>query len=1636
MADDTGRSPAGDSTRTDEGGYKLPKNLRVKKSAYKMPDSLKGVGGVQQKPQKIEYQLGTPEFEEMISKTRQGLRTAGYDPKVIDMLTNVEGLQKELPTNLDLGEIYETMRPVFVEDTSAIEETWKIAQQLKDEDGVAISALDWTVMRNLVGIYADSELNLAGKGIAGLSETRSWWKRAQRQIGDMMADTIAEGVMDFSLGLSMLDMFAFVNKKFKLQFVPGDQRAELESRVLPKIVLDDGHEYRMGTSAAMYVLGQRMAGFGMKATALAARVTPIGLASLLPNSPLKDIMDDTAGALYRAGEEKQARAVGQIPPLVAALGQHLSWQEVVERNWEPVMDLDKFYAGLNDMGRYGEIAMGAIALGDGLAEIVFDPILVFGSLQAKIPGVLREAVGRVAPGKAAEIVSGIARKSNRLEDALDAVAAATKDLEAAESLGRSQASATSPPRMSMDTARKIIQKRDQLAREKQWLSRFEDAGPNEQIIMRSARRSEEALPATTKIEEYVDLVQGVGGPEPTRAHFPIAKQKALFDELKQLRKEPSTIVSRDRIAAIGDDLGKLGVLTDEEASTIGKLVDERRNLTALSEKMAKGPTKTPVLERLRNVNRQIDDVLEKGARNFVLLNKVKRARTVPRDINEVAKELNDMRKAALRRDADEVIDWNNVDDLPLFQKRAMLGPDDTEQAGDALNHIVRTGGVGIDDVATTPTNIEYSAQPSALGKFTEVFTKTGRAARAERTAKRMAEIAEIKPEYGSQQGLINWRLLDLQNDIVRTEREFGLISKQYELGSSSRRVIARQIHIARKALGLLRKQHGLLPKNTQVTEKLRIFEKELHDLKKVIKTLPKKMEDKFDPSWLPKVQDGIMDTPARYNSWLEKAGDTAIRSLYPGGLITSNFGNTKLGQIIAPMREPQRFMETYDPALWDRVRNGHLRQRQMQTAFFDDVLDIAQEAGVMTKRSKWDPRKDWNEFSINKARNEQLFNLLDEPKGTEAWNEMAEAADGPMLKAHDKIRKMLDHAADQQGISETNLYLTGYIRHTIRKSDFAGGARPIEYVGLPTSPEVFASHLLDRTGAAGYPRDAMLALDFYARSMSRKIVKEPLFDDIIRSGAELTKKYNNPMFQTYMNDLVHSMKGRPQFIGYKIDQMLGGALNADGKIRWQPGKIDRVLGGITGLMYTGALGANPRYPIMQIATGIATTAGRYGIMRTSRALWEMATREGQAINKQIGTYQEFLDIFESDFARKLTTLIAKRVPAITPMGVMTTAQTETYIRGVTAHAAIDMYLTKFGFASWSEAKAAGFQNRIAFEALRSAEEVNHMFGALGRSATATRTFAPTKGAAIGATQFLSFIPKQTEELLSQMNRSPGKIIEYMAISGWISRIAAEELGIDLTSYVGLGYGPETPTDMTSPAVDVFIKGMDVMEAMSKRDPKATSDAVTQYLASAQVLIPTIVAFESAGKAAERLATGEQTTVLGEKQRQLDFLGVLPEVEATGDVRFTGLKRFQEAGIEGLVKAIRPSADPARAAEDPMAGLGGDILPTLGMQQNIRENIFRRGQRATKREQRRFAFNMQTTIRNYLDALEDGNEKKMAELEDEMANTYKIRLSSADPIVKAAQVREISWSLRNILNNEVLMDRFIKIYEDFGLEIQE
>ena len=907
-----------------------------------------------------------------------------------------------------------------------------------------------------------------------------------------------------------------------------------------------------------------------------------------------------------------------------------------------------------------------------------------------------------------------------------------------------------------------------------------------------------------------------------------------------------------------------------------------------------------------------------------------------------------------------------------------MGPDDAEQSGDVLNMMVRTGGIGVDDMAVTSQALELKTTPD------------------------------------SKLSLIDWRAIDQANATVKAERQFLSTSgaRQLELGNSTQRTVARQIDIIKRNLGLARENGNKAA--------IKVYNKELSEAKVFAKVLKdkglSKASKKYDDIWLPPAQKGIMQDPARYNKWLAVAGDRAMRSLYPGGLGLNQLADTRAGQIFAPLREPQRFFDQYSPGSWDRIRSSYLRYHRESRAFYDDVVEQGLDAGLLIpKTGKFDPSKDFSPFTIDKVKNELLFDLLDTHVGTPEFAEFAKFADPKLMKMHDHIRKVMDHASDLQGLSDTPKHLLGYMRHVFDRSQFAGGARPLEYIGLPAQAEVFASHLLTRTGNQVHSRDAMLVLDLYGRAMNRKLIIEPMYDDIIRTGSEMMKKHNNPMFQTYANDFVAQLRGTPSSWGLRIDETIGGALNSKGVTMWTPGALDRALIGLSGAMWAGALPGNPRYPLMQIATGIATTSSRFGLFRTSKALWQMGTKEGQAINKEIGTYDQFLSIFETQFGRKWSEFMTKRAYLITPVGPISIAQTEEFIRGTTALAAVDMHMTKLGIATWAEARELGLANRIAFEALRSSEEVNHMFGALGRAPWAGRTIS--NGAAVSATQFLSFIPKQTEELVSQFNRDPGLIAKYLGISGWMSRIAAQEMGIDITNYVGLGYLPEGGDELTSPTFDVFLRSLDFLyEATPAGTKQGRADATVKLLDGLDGMIPMIVAFEAAGKASERVLTGKHITRRGDLARTLEF-GEFKEGNRSADAFARGI-------------------DPAQTGEvSSLPGVGGDLLPSVLGLQSIRDNLFRRGQQAARRENERFLADMFRTVRDFANAIDEGNIAAADELEKTLLNDFGQVLISDGAMERAIEAKEIAYTIRMLQQQpKQVQARMIKIIKQFGLPL--
>ena len=1450
-------------------------------------------------PVELPPEAGQKDIEQSVHQTKTTLLDAGFHPDTVkQVLTNQSS---EDMADLDLGQFYKAVKPVFDANYEAAQLTAELTQ-LSAEDGVPLEGKEQDALSRLVMRW--------GAGIPATgAKARKLWQRGLRSAGDVVGQKFEEGAANVGLGLSLLDFVSWINKRTKLAFVPQAQRATLEQRVLPKIKLDGEREFSQGTTAALYILGQRALG------------TAEGIAAIAFKAP----------ALGIKGAKRIAEARGQVPALVSALGDRLSWQEVIETNWEAAgHDMDHTYVTLDDMGGYGDMVMANWAFTDAVAEIIADPFLIFGVVPAKLPGALRAGFSKIAPKAAVGTVSRIARQTYRFDDAVDAHNAAKGILAKAEKKAVAEiaemADATGKGRLTEATRKQLIQARKILANEKHWMSQFEDPGPHEVIMLRAARRNPKEIPGIETTRKYV-----AAGP---------------------------------------------AITEEAEVQAVKGLKNELYDLQTLRNNMVQGKSRTPVTQRINDIKKEIEQIRAGQRSEFVVFE----GETKPKHpITRIYEELHTERQKTLEHGADEIVTFDTVEDVAKFQRRQLMGPDDSEYAGDALNVMVRTGGVGVDDVMTTPMMPEYGWLPT------------------------------------SGRSLIKW------NKFMETSAELRAAAAKHpktdDLTKSTLTMLDNQLFIAKKNLGKAR-EAGDKARITLFDEEVRVLSQHNKNLKG---TPIERLAAVYDDIWAPKATENLMDSPERFNKWLSVAADRVTRSLYPGGmqLNMNKIFETKGGQFFGMFREPQRFYETYAPGAWDRFRSGYLRYHQETRAWDEQITAGMEKVGIFKNRSKFNPIKDFARPKINEKQDELLFRLLNSRKESVEWFQAQKEASPALLKFHDEIRTALDHHADLQGISDTEKYLVGYIRHVFDRSQFAGGARPLEYIGLPAKHEVFASHLLGRTGAAGYKKSAALALEIYGRASARKRIVEPLYEDIISTGVNMSKQYGNPNFVTYSNDLVATMQGKPTPLGKRLDDFMGAAFNKDGTRRWVPQVADRALMGVSGLFWAGALPGNPRYPVMQIGTGIATTAGRFGMLRTSRGLFELATPEGQALNKQIGTYDTFLDIFESDFFRRFSTFISRHGYTVSPLGIQSTATTEEVSRGLTALAAVDMHLTKFGLSSWKEAAEQGlpFQRRIALEALRSAEEVNHMFGAWGRSPWATRTFIQSKGLAVAGTQFLSFIPKQLEELTFQFSRNPGNIATYLAVSGWISRLAAEQAGIDVTDYVGLGFLPKELGDISAPAVDAFIKNINLMNAVTTRDPQAVSDAVTDYLGALEGLLPLFVAFSSGTKSSEKLMKKQQSTQRGERLRPLDFADTLPGADAS-----------PQQFLKGIGESIRPETKN-------LPGLGGDLLPAIFGQQAIRDRAFQHGKESIRAENNKFRFNAQKVNRTIAEAILDGDTAKRDEAVAELENVYKIRIQGNTALEILINSQQVGWMLRELDQNQSLSDRYMPIIRTHGIGIE-
>lgn len=643
-------------------------------------------------------------------------------------------------------------------------------------------------------------------------------------------------------------------------------------------------------------------------------------------------------------------------------------------------------------------------------------------------------------------------------------------------------------------------------------------------------------------------------------------------------------------------------------------------------------------------------------------------------------------------------------------------------------------------------------------------------------------------------------------------------------------------------------------------------------------------------------------------TWGEKFGNLYARGLYP----ESWFPRTPafLRALAFPEgREPMRAFKATNPQAWNRIRNRMFaREYEYQRASNIFRASLV-ESGAFKETSRGAVKM------ADKTAATQMFKALNVPADSPAYSQLLADMTPAARRSVRRLRQVMDFYADKQGISGTERYIEGYIHHLFSSDMFAGGAVPHELRMGGPKVELTVRHLLDRTGEGVVEENLVEILEAYASGMARKLHMEPLYHDLKWMADEFVKA--NPADKwmlNYTDDIIATMKGEPSVLGHVVDRRIGDvnvALRESGVNLppYQPGDSGRMLLGVTSLAYAGLLTGNARYAPMAIATGIATTAAPHGLASVFRGFTGFATPEGQALAEIAGVKKQWSQILEHSAFRKLSDLLSD-VPAGTP----SINQTEYLIRGVTMWTAIDDLMKRKGFKSFEEMAQAGYGNYAMQYGARQAEEVNHMFGILGKPVGFTRM---SKSGSVAATQFLSFIPKQTEQILAMTLKNPGAFAQYMMVSGLLQRMAVMEFGIDMSSYLGFGYVPDDARNITSVAADAGMKlgiwASRMAEAMAgNADPTAVAEAQMELWDAIEPMIPLAEAYNQwAGRvsAAVNAARGEEVPVRsrqGELIRTLNLDSDLAErmerIETDIFSTISGLRSVQDRISQDLHEA--------------------------------------------------------------------------------------------------------------------------------------
>lgn len=1073
------------------------------------------------------------------------------------------------------------------------------------------------------------------------------------------------------------------------------------------------------------------------------------------------------------------------------------------------------YTALADK-KFGGVAMMGVALGGALGDVFADPTL----LVSGAPGKVFEGARKVLPvSSRARMTGAIATRTGRLEHIMTAYNDAQEWV--------SKATEAHKARPTIDTARQLAHARKRMVTLKSDLDAFA-AGPSETFV----------LPTSPRIHpDHIRPVHRAYHSVPYEQRK-VAMTRFISSQLSDAKRNVKRLEKAiERARNESPDLMQTMFTPEQMGTDIGQL--EERLKAAITHRDAWKETQRWAASRVKNPGARTSAFLDEGVSKMEPYQAETLTADGPLSRDQALSAITENIKRAVAQGVpeEEIIQWEHT-----YSEMLRANPD-------VMHNVVRSKKSSVD-----------------------VLVETTEAQRRRVLSEDPTPLADFSRAEGSQ---------------VAQRVAYG--PDQREVAAEAARVLAAGGEIDDVAFH----GTGVDLYNSSYGEQL--FPISGTEARAVAN------------EWLGTEAFGTRIEAAQWQqSMAEKFGDFFARGLYP------ETWNIRPPGMLFNVREPMRVLQSVNPKLYTRVHNALNAQKFELTRmneFFGRELKIL---GVYTEVN--------GSYVLNPENSRKFYDIMNMVPSGEKYDKALMALSEAERRSLRRIRQELDFMGDKLGLRNTDKYLEGYIDHVWDRHWNDHGARMQEIRGLGASTDVHSPHLMKRDGNTGYVHDLALSLDSYARAASRKLHFEPMYKDLDAAATLHLKTHpGDEWFRQYVDHMINNFKGRPSTVGQWVDLnmaalnarlrahqkvveisqkagelyakqgevmgtvgralsplpgkvgKLGGAMQAEGvrigelgsqmAVQGMPlyniGDASRTAMGVTALIYSSVLGGSGRYFPMAVATGMATTGSRYGVFNTLRGILTMSTSEGRALAKASGLDKQWVQILEDAAWTKIGKL-ATNSPTFNGLTVLgpSISATENYIRGWTFHAAMGDMMRKHGFQTWKEVTEAGFARAYAHEALRITEEVNHLFGQLGKPPTFHRF---SKSGSVAVTQFLSFIPKQAEELLSQTMKNPGKIAEYVMISGYLQRVAAKA-GLDMSDYVGSGFLPGSPDEASSISMEVMISLLDhahEMAALSMGEGDATQAAAAQRTLSRnlQNFLPYAVAVKRGKRTMDALRTG-------------------------------------------------------------------------------------------------------------------------------------------------------------------------------------